>query len=90
MPANWSTCLSVELDHIIPDELHLLLRLVRVMDILLRNVINSSIEYDSNSTCKHSDDVLKGLMLMKLSRISNDCGMRFTLIKRRVKQNGQL
>ena len=59
--------------------------IVRVMDVLLRNVINSYIVYYNNSTCRHSDDVLKGPMLMKLSRTSNDCGMRFTLIKRRVK-----
>ena len=61
------------------------MRLVRVMDVLLRNVINSYIDYDSNSTHKYSDDVLKGPMLMKLSRTSNDCGMRFTLMNRRVK-----
>ena len=36
--------LTIKPDHIIPDELHLLLR---VVDRLLRNIINEVIEWDS-------------------------------------------
>ena len=72
--------LSNENDHIIPDELHLLLR---VMDVLLRNVINSAIGSDNHHTHGYgSDDVTKGPMITKLIKAINDCGVRFALIKR--------
>ena len=42
--------LNIELDHVIPDELHLLLR---VTDVLINNIITSAISYDiSNTTGK--------------------------------------
>ena len=77
---QYQPLLSIETDHIIPDELHLLLR---VMDILLRNVINSAIGSDNHHTHGHgSDDVTKGPMITKLIKAINDCGVRFALIKR--------
>ena len=72
--------LSIETDHIIPDELHLLLR---IMDVLLRNVINTAIGSDNyNTRGRGSEDIFKGPMLMKLIKAINDCGVKFTLIKK--------
>ena len=72
--------LSIELDHVIPDELHLLLR---ITDVLLRNLINSAIGYDNNTIRgRGNDDVLKGPMITMLQRAINDCGVRFSLTKK--------
>ena len=75
--------LSIELDHIIPEELHLLLR---VMDVLLRNVINSAIGHDNYITRgQGNDDVLNGPMIKKLQCVISDCDVTFTFTKKWVK-----
>ena len=54
--------LNIELDHVIPDELHLLLR---VTDVLINNIITSAISHDiSNSTGKPKP--LEGPMITQL------------------------
>ena len=45
--------LNIELDHVIPDELHLLLR---VTDVLINNIITSAISYDISKTNGRAND----------------------------------
>ena len=57
--------LPIELDHVVPDELHLLLR---VIDVLLKNIINQAVESDIKVSRKQTD-LLQGATLNK--RISS-------------------
>ena len=73
--------LSIELDHVISDKLNILLR---TMDVLLRNVINSAIGHGNYTTRGQGhDDILNGPMIKKLQRAISDCGITFTLTKKR-------
>ena len=77
---RYEPLLHIELDHVVPDELHLLLR---IMDILIRNAINSAIGCDNHTTRgRGSDDTLKGPMLTKFQKAVNDCGVKFTITKK--------
>ncbi|KAL5516106.1 hypothetical protein EMCRGX_G001377 [Ephydatia muelleri] len=49
--------LPIELDHVVPDELHLLLR---VIDVLLKNIINQAVESDIKVSRKQTD-LLQGV-----------------------------
>ena len=66
--------LNIELDHVIPDELHLLLR---VTDVLINNIITSAISHDiSNSTGKPKP--LEGPMItLLLKEIREHVGDQF-------------
>ena len=66
--------LNIELDHVIPDELHLLLR---VTDVLINNIITSAISYDiSNSTGKPKP--LEGPMItLLLKEVRKHIGDQF-------------
>eukprot|EP00731_Ephydatia_muelleri_P012979 Em0007g289a len=44
--------LSIDLDHVVPDELHLFLR---IMDILIENLISYAVELDIRATRKQTD-----------------------------------
>ena len=77
---QYEPLLSIELDHVIPDELHLLLR---VMDVLIRNTINSAVGCDNQTTRgRGNNDVLKGPMLKKLHSAINGCGVKFNITKK--------
>ena len=68
--------LQIETEKIIPDELHLLLR---VTDILLRNIIFHAVELD-NATRVHMHKHKKkesATFLSKLELCVNDCGIKF-------------
>eukprot|EP00731_Ephydatia_muelleri_P039147 Em1147g3a len=54
--------LSIDLDHVVPDELHLFLR---IMDILIENLISYAVELDIRATRKQTD-LLQGATLKKV------------------------
>ena len=68
--------LDIELDHIILDELHLLLR---VTDVLLSNIIEDSMEWDDKDDFTKKRGKPKGLHLRKLVHLINKCGVTFSL-----------
>lgn len=79
--------LNVPLDHIILDELHLLLR---ITDILLENVIEDAMEWDEDAMewdeaddwCRSKGN-LKGVHLKKLVETINSCGVTFKIWEKR-------
>ena len=79
--------LNVELNHIIPDELHLMLR---ITDVLIEALISTVIAYDRQEHQRqqiHSRHrtqarrvafkVLQGAMLQNLITVINTCGVQF-------------
>ena len=64
--------LNISPDHIIPDELHLLLR---VVDRLLRNIIHEVIEWDSEAATKGTPQN----HVSKLITTINSCGVTFSI-----------
>ena len=57
------TTLSIDLDHVVPDELHLFLRL---MDVLIANLISYAVELDIRATRKQTD-LLQGATKVQAS-----------------------
>ena len=57
------TTLSIDLDHVVPDELHLILRL---MDVLIANLISYAVELDIRATRKQTD-LLQGATKVQAS-----------------------
>eukprot|EP00731_Ephydatia_muelleri_P013392 Em0007g702a len=53
--------LSIDLDHVVPDELHLFLR---IMDILIENLLSYAVELDIRATRKQTD-LLQGATIKK-------------------------
>ena len=68
--------LNVLLDHIILDELHLLLR---VTDTLLDNLIEDAMEWDEDEDWCKSKGKHKGFHLKKLVTTINSCGVTFSI-----------
>ena len=72
--------LDLELDHVIPDELHLMLR---VMDVLIQGLIDTAVAYDSHqhrlSCSRHSYKVLEGPILKNLMTAIRRSGVYFCL-----------
>lgn len=72
--------LDLELDHVIPDELHLMLR---IMDVLIQGLIDTAMVYDRHqhrlSHCRCSYKALDGLMLNNLMTAIRKCGVYFCL-----------
>ena len=66
--------LQIDLDHVVPDELHMLLR---VMDVLLENVIHHVVQLDIQATRKA--DPLQGPTLVKLVSLIQSCGVPFRI-----------
>ena len=71
--------LNIELDYVIPDELHLLLR---ITDVLINNFITSAVSYDiSNSTGKPKP--LEGPMTLSLiTEIRKHIGVQFNIYEK--------
>ena len=61
--------INIDVDHIIPDELHLLLR---ITDRLIENLINSAVAHDDVSN-------ILGEMLKDLIQAINSCGVIFSI-----------
>ena len=68
--------INIDINHIIPDELHLLLR---ITDKLIDNLINAAVQYDHNVNNTPTSQVLKGPMLDCLIREINSCGVTFNI-----------
>jgi hypothetical protein len=68
--------LDVPLDHIVLDELHLLLR---IPNILLSNIIEDAMELDDKDDYFKKKGELKGVHLAMLIRLINTCGVTFTI-----------
>ena len=77
---KYQPLLPVELDHVVPDELHLLLRII---DVLLENIINQAVESDIK-VCRKQADLLQGAILKKLVSKIQSCGVSFYLEKKRI------
>ena len=65
--------IPLELDHVVPDELHLFLR---NMDILMENLTTQAVKIDKMATKKKSDPLL-GETLCKLQAAIQSCGVSF-------------
>lgn len=72
--------LDVPLDHIVLDELHLLLR---ITDTLLSNIIEDAIELDDKDDYFKKKGESKGVHLASLIRLINSCGVTFTIWEKR-------
>ena len=68
--------LDVQLDHIVLDELHLLLR---ITDILLSNIIEDSMELDDKDDFFKKKGEPKGVHLAALIKLINSCGVTFAI-----------
>ena len=72
--------LDLELDHIVPDELHLMLR---VTDVLIKALIETAIAYDKHQhrvqRIRRSYKVLDGPLLSKLILAIRECGVHFNV-----------
>ena len=77
--------LYIELDHVIPDELHLMLR---ITDVLIAAAINTVTEYDNHQHYIQQSgrrrtvfNPLDGAMLQNLLTAINSCGVQFRIWK---------
>lgn len=68
--------IDIDINHVIPDELHLLLR---ITDRLIENLINAAVQYDHNINNTPTSRVLDGPMLKCLIREINSCGVTFNI-----------
>ena len=75
-----SPLLSVPLDHIILDELNLLLRLT---DVLLSNLLEDAMELDDKDDYTKKRGEPKGIHLRKLTQLINSCGVTFRVWKKK-------
>ena len=67
--------LHIPLKNVVPDELHLMLR---ITDVLTRNLIRAAIKYDSAKNSRISN-VLRRPMIARLLKEINSCGVSFTI-----------
>ena len=77
--------LNIELDHVIPDELHLMLR---ITDVLIEAAINTVLAYDHHQHQIQQSgrrrtifNPLHGAMLQNLLTAINSCGVQFRIWK---------
>lgn len=68
--------LKIELTNVVPDELHLLLR---ITDVLLKNVIDEATERDAVEDLLKTRGQKKGIHLEKLIKSINDLGITFSI-----------
>ena len=68
--------INIHLDHMVPDELHLLLRRT---DRLLQNVIDEILERDSIADFNKPKGSPKGLLMQQFVKVVNDLGVTFSV-----------
>ena len=73
--------IDIALDHIVPDELHLLLR---VTDRILQNVIDEVLERDAIENFNRPRGQPNGVFLSNLVIGNNDCGISFNVWLKKV------
>ncbi len=66
--------LDIELDHVITDELHLLLR---ITDVLTSNLVDEVLTWDQEDDFKKTNKDIKGKHLKKLIETIQSCGVTF-------------
>lgn len=67
--------IHIPLQNVVPDELHLLLR---VTDVLTRNLINGAMAYDQQNSSRIRD-ILKRPMITNLLKAIRSCGVSFNI-----------
>ena len=67
--------LRIPLENVIPNELHLMLR---VTDVLTRNLIYAAGTHDTKNGWR-GNDILKGTMIQKLLECIRSCGVTFNI-----------
>ena len=67
--------LHIPLTNVIPDELHLMLR---ITDVLIRNLIRAAMQYDAVGNSRITDP-LKRPMVTKLLKAVSSCGVSFKI-----------
>jgi hypothetical protein len=72
--------LNIELDHVVPDELHLLLR---VTDILTENLIQECLDWDKEDELDRCRGAERGIHLKKLINTIRSCGISFDVWEKR-------
>ncbi|XP_028418693.1 uncharacterized protein LOC114544180 [Dendronephthya gigantea] len=72
--------LDIELDHVILDELHLLLR---ITDRLTENIINEVMQRDSKADFTKKSGEEKGIYLKRLVSVINELGITFAIWEKR-------
>ena len=74
--------LDLKLDHVMPDELHLMLR---VMDVLIQGLIDTALAYDRHQhrllRSQHAFKALDGPMLNNPMMAIKSCGVYFYVIE---------
>ena len=71
--------LDIELDHVVPDELHLLLR---ITDVLINNIITSAIRYDINNSSGKPKPLEGPMVKLLLNEIRKHVGDQFTVYEK--------
>jgi len=78
--------IHLQLKYVIPDELHLLLR---VTDVLIRNLINATIQHNlKHSGHRRNVNILSGEMVSKLLGAICDCGITFKIMHQKALSQG--
>ena len=71
---------NIDLDHVVPDELHLLLR---VTDILTGNLVLECIDWDKEEEIDCPRGSVRGFHLQKLIEMVRSCGVSFDVWEKR-------
>ena len=72
--------LNIDLDHVVLDELHLLLH---VVDVLIENLVMDVLEWDKRDDLNTKRGVERGVHLEKLKVRIRSCGVSFDIWKKR-------
>ena len=72
--------LNIPLDHIVVDELHLILR---ITDILIGNLVQECLDWDKDDDLDHKNGAATGLYLKSLIRVIKSCGVSFDVWEQR-------
>lgn len=72
--------LNLPLDHIILDELHLMLH---ITDILINNLIEDAMQWDEKDAVRKTRNVSNGEHLKRLVDIIRSCGVSFSVWEKR-------
>ena len=68
--------LKVELDHVVLDELHLLLR---IMDVLINNLVKEAVEWDKKENFNRRKADQKDSHIKKIQSTIRSCGISFDI-----------
>ena len=72
--------LNISLDHIVIDELHLMLR---ITDISIGNLVQECLDWNKDDDLDHKKGAATGLYLKSLIRVIKSCGVSFDVWEQR-------